>query len=91
MDGAPEPVRALDLAIAQADALLLVTPEYNYGIPGVLENAIDWEQPPTGEGGIAFHAPAGCSGGSVDCSAAELGPAVSSCSIRSTIALTRDL
>jgi chromate reductase len=46
VNGGPEPVRALKQAIAQADALLLVTPEYNYGIPGVLKNAIDWASRP---------------------------------------------
>ena len=41
-DGFPEPVEALRTAIRAADALLLVSPEYNYSIPGVLKNAIDW-------------------------------------------------
>jgi chromate reductase len=38
----PEPARLLHERIAAADALLCVTPEYNYSIPGVLKNAIDW-------------------------------------------------
>ena len=47
--GDPEPVAALKAAIRAADALLVVTPEYNYGVPGVLKNAIDWaSRPPTG-------------------------------------------
>src|SRR5690242_14601242 len=47
--GDPEPVGALKQAIRDADALLIVTPEYNYGVPGVLKNAIDWaSRPPTG-------------------------------------------
>jgi len=47
--GDPEPVAALKAAIRSADALLIVTPEYNYGVPGVLKNAIDWaSRPPTG-------------------------------------------
>lgn len=41
-DGIPEPVAALKDRIANADGLLLVTPEYNNSIPGVLKNAIDW-------------------------------------------------
>jgi chromate reductase, NAD(P)H dehydrogenase (quinone) len=46
-EGIPEPVRALKDAIAAADGLLLVTPEYNHGIPGVFKNAIDWlSRPP---------------------------------------------
>ena len=40
--GVPEPVARLKEAIAAADALLLVTPEYNNSIPGVAKNAIDW-------------------------------------------------
>ena len=47
--GDPEPVAALKEAIRQADALLIVTPEYNFGVPGVLKNAIDWaSRPPRG-------------------------------------------
>jgi chromate reductase len=44
--GEPEPVRALKQAIRAADALLIATPEYNYSIPGVLKNAIDWASRP---------------------------------------------
>lgn len=40
--GLPEPVAALKETIAASDGLLLVSPEYNYGVPGVLKNAIDW-------------------------------------------------
>src|SRR5215472_11412247 len=40
--GFPPPVETLRRQIAAADALLFVTPEYNYSIPGVLKNAIDW-------------------------------------------------
>ena len=44
--GIPPPVAALKDAIAQADGLLIVTPEYNNSIPGVLKNAIDWTTRP---------------------------------------------
>ena len=48
-EGDPEPVAALKRAIAEADALLICTPEYNHGVPGVLKNAIDWaSRPPRG-------------------------------------------
>ena len=40
--GAPPPVTALKDRIAAADGLLLVTPEYNNSVPGVLKNAVDW-------------------------------------------------
>lgn len=40
--GFPAPVERLREQIRAADALLFVTPEYNYSIPGVLKNAIDW-------------------------------------------------
>lgn len=44
--GLPEPVVKLRERIAAADALLIVTPEYNYSVPGVLKNAIDWASRP---------------------------------------------
>ena len=46
-DDDPEPVRALKHAIAGANALLIATPEYNHGVPGVLKNALDWASRPT--------------------------------------------
>lgn len=42
------PVGALREAIARADGLVIVTPEFNYGIPGVLKNALDWASRPHG-------------------------------------------
>lgn len=47
--GDPEPVAEWKDAIRRADAILVVTPEYNYGIPGVLKNAIDWASRPPGK------------------------------------------
>lgn len=40
--GIPESVTALKDAIAAADGLVIATPEYNGGIPGIAKNAIDW-------------------------------------------------
>ncbi len=40
--GFPAPVTALAGAIRTADGVIFVTPEYNFGIPGGLKNAIDW-------------------------------------------------
>ena len=43
----PAPVVDLREKIAAADALLIATPEYNYGVPGVLKNALDWASRPS--------------------------------------------
>lgn len=45
----PERVRAFKQKIREADGLLIATPEYNYSIPGVLKNAIDWASRPYGD------------------------------------------
>jgi len=45
----PERVVELKKRVLAADAILFVTPEYNYSIPGVLKNAIDWASRPYGE------------------------------------------
>lgn len=42
----PESVLALKAAIDAADGVLIATPEYNYSVPGVLKNAIDWASRP---------------------------------------------
>ena len=45
----PQKVIDFKNRIRGADAILLVTPEYNYGMPGVLKNAIDWASRPYGD------------------------------------------
>lgn len=39
-------VKAFNDSVAHADGVVFVTPEYNYGVPGVLKNAIDWASRP---------------------------------------------
>jgi chromate reductase len=45
----PAKVVELKRRIREADAILIVTPEYNYSVPGVLKNAIDWASRPYGD------------------------------------------
>lgn len=42
----PDAVRAFKNAIGASDGLVVCSPEYNYGMPGVLKNAIDWASRP---------------------------------------------
>ena len=60
----PAKVVELKRLVREADAILIVTPEYNYSIPGVLKNAIDWASRPYGAS--AWNGkPAGIMGASV--------------------------
>jgi chromate reductase, NAD(P)H dehydrogenase (quinone) len=45
----PGPVVELKRRIRESDAILFATPEYNYSVPGVLKNAIDWAARPYGD------------------------------------------
>src|SRR5215216_5524038 len=45
----PAKVVELKRRVREADAILFVTPEYNYSVPGVLKNAIDWASRPYGD------------------------------------------
>lgn len=51
-NGTPPAVAELNRQLSGADGLLLISPEYNNGIPGVFKNAIDWMS--RGEGGRNF-------------------------------------
>jgi NAD(P)H-dependent FMN reductase len=53
-DGLPTAVTVLKDEIAASDAVLLVTPEYNNGIPGVFKNAIDWLSRPPSDAARVF-------------------------------------
>lgn len=52
LDGVPEPVEDLRRAVREADAVLIVTPEYNHSIPGQLKNALDWVSRPAGKSAL---------------------------------------
>jgi chromate reductase, NAD(P)H dehydrogenase (quinone) len=45
----PAKIVELKRRIREADAILFITPEYNYSVPGVLKNAIDWASRPHGD------------------------------------------
>ena len=60
-EGLPKPVAEFKTRLAAADALLIVTPEYNYSVPGVLKNAIDWASR-TGETSPLYRKPAAIMG-----------------------------
>jgi chromate reductase len=52
-EGTPEPVRRLKERIQASDAIMIATPEYNYSVPGVLKNALDWASRPPRENPFA--------------------------------------
>jgi chromate reductase len=61
--GPPAAVVRLRRSVASADALLLVTPEYNHGVPGVMKNAVDWLSQPL-RGSVLDGKPTGLMGAS---------------------------
>ena len=60
----PAEVERLKKAVAGADAVLIVSPEYNHSVPGVLQNAIDWASRPGLKSPLAGK-PAGIMGASI--------------------------
>ena len=77
----PPEARALKEAIANVDAVLFVTPEYNRSIPGALKNAIDWGSRPWGENSFARKP-----SGTVGTSPGKIGTAVGQQHLRSIMA-----
>jgi chromate reductase, NAD(P)H dehydrogenase (quinone) len=51
-EATPAAVAELREAMREADAVLVVTPEYNHSIPGVLKNALDWASRPAGQSAL---------------------------------------
>jgi chromate reductase len=76
----PPVARAFKRAIAEADGVLFVTPEYNRSIPGALKNAIDWASRPWGQNSFA-RKPTGVIG----TSPGSIGTAVAQSHLRSVL------
>jgi len=76
----PAQAQALKDAIADSDAVLFVTPEYNRSIPGALKNAIDWASRPWGQNSFD-HMPAAVIGASPG----QIGTAVAQQSLRAVL------
>lgn len=70
----PDAVERMRAQVKAADGVLLVTPEYNRTVPGVLVNALDWGSRPYGKS-VWTSKPAGCCGaatGAIGTAAAQL-------------------
>jgi chromate reductase len=80
----PEIVREFKEKIRSADALLIATPEYNYSIPGVLKNALDWASRPPGAS-VLRHKPIGIMGATTG----NFGTARSQLALRQMFVFTR--
>jgi chromate reductase len=52
-DSAPDDVRSFRSSITASDGVVIVTPEYNHGIPGILKNALDWASRPLNRSAFA--------------------------------------
>lgn len=78
----PANVQRLKDAVAKADAVLFVTPEYNRSIPGVLKNALDWGSRPYGQN-VWAGKPAAVAGSS----AGAIGTAVAQSHLRNVLGI----
>lgn len=69
----PQVARDFKGAIAEADGVIIVTPEYSRSIPGVLKNALDWSARPYGQSSFNAKPTAviGASGGAISTAAAQ--------------------
>lgn len=76
----PPAAEAFKRSIVEADALLIVTPEYNRSIPGALKNAIDWASRPYGTNAFT-HKPTAVIGASVG----RIGTAIAQQHLRSVL------
>lgn len=76
----PPVARAFKQAIAEVDALLFVTPEYNRSIPGGLKNAIDWASRPWGQNSFT-----GKPSGIIGTSPGAIGTAIAQSSLRGVL------
>lgn len=76
----PQVAREFKKSIADVDAVLFVTPEYNRSIPGALKNAIDWASRPWGENSFT-NKPSAVIGGSIG----AIGTAVAQQNLRSVL------
>ena len=76
----PPVAKSLKQAIADVDAILFVTPEYNRSIPGALKNAIDWASRPWGQNSFARKAT-----GIIGTSPGAIGTAVAQQHLRSVL------
>jgi chromate reductase, NAD(P)H dehydrogenase (quinone) len=76
-----EPVRRLKTEIADSDAILFVTPEYNRSIPGVLKNALDHASRPYGQSAWA-----GKAAGVIGISPGSIGTAIAQQHLRNSLA-----
>src|SRR3546814_1072519 len=81
----PPVARAFKQAIADVDAILFVTPEYNRSIPGALKNAIDWASRPWGQNSFA-RKPSGVIG----TSPGSIGTAVAQQQLRGVLCFCKD-
>jgi len=79
-DEFPPEAAALKEAIAESDAILFVTPEYNRSIPGALKNAIDWASRPWGDNSFDQMAAA-----VIGTSAGQIGTAMAQQSLRGVL------